>query len=483
MDLTPHTQHCSFSTAAFAAFLAVLSGCAVGPDYREPETSAPDAWHALMGAPATQTDAAELEWWASFNDPILTDLISRALHNNVDVDQAIARVRQARARQGIATADFLPRVSASGSGVHSEGRGGTSVVGGADDSDMYDAAIDASWEIDLFGGIRRSRESATAQLQASQADLNDVLITLLGDVTLNYTNYRTAQARLAFARRNLESQAELYGIMRWRAEAGLSSVLDVEQAQTSLEQTRAQIPPLEASLAAFANRLAVLIGEPPGALAEALEPMRPIPVAPAELVTDLPANVLRQRPDVRRAERQLAAQSAAIGVATAALYPSLSLSGSIGVRATALRALNDADAIESAGVRINIPIFNDGALRQNLKLQNAVFDQLLAAYQSTVLLALEETDNAFTAWFTERRRYESLKIAVESARRATELAIAQYYAGLVDFEAVLNAQRSQTSLEDQLALSEGELTGNTIRVYKALGGGANRLPSLLTSAR
>jgi NodT family efflux transporter outer membrane factor (OMF) lipoprotein len=465
----------------------MLHACAVGPDYREPALSAPQDWHALTrteGTTAEPESIANLEWWNQFNDPLLTTLIERALSANRDVEQALARVREARARRGIATAEFFPRVSGSVSGSHVEGgRNGDGDGVSSRDRDIYDAGLDASWEIDLFGGIRRSREAATAQWQATQAELNDVLITLLGDVALNYTDYRTAQARLGYAKRNLDSLAEVYDITRWRAEAGLSAALDVEQARTSLEQTRAQIPALEASQAAFANRLAVLLGEQPGALAAELEAVQPIPVAPATLVTDLPANVLRQRPDVRRAERQLAAQSAQIGVATAALYPSLSLSGSIGVQASALSDLSSADALKSAAIGLNVPIFNGGALRQNVKVQNAVFDQLLAAYESTVLLALEEVDNAFTAWLTEHRRHTSLLAAVESARRATELAIMQYNTGLVDFEAVLTAQRSQISLEDQLALSEGELTGNTIRLYKALGGGVNRLPTLLSSSR
>lgn len=466
--------------------VTALQACAVGPEYREPDASPPQAWHALAQSGAITLDpqaTADAEWWGAFNDPLLTRLIERALQSNRDVDQALARVREARARQRIATADFFPRVAGSATASHSEGgsNGGTFTASG--DRDIYDAGLDASWELDLFGGIRRGREAATAQLQATQADLSDVLITLLGDVALNYTNYRTAQARIAFAQRNLDSLSEVYDMTRWRAEAGLSAALDVEQARTSLEQTRAQIPSLEANLAAFANRLAVLLGEPPGALAAELDAVQPIPVAPTSLVTDLPANVLRQRPDVRRAERQLAAQSAEIGVATAALYPSLTLSGSIGVQATALHDLSSADAAKSAGIGLNIPLFNGDALRQNVKVQNAVFDELLAAYRSTLLLALEETDNAFTAWLTERRRYQSLVAAVDSSRRATELAILQYNSGLVDFEAVLSAQRSQISLEDQLALSEGDLTGNTIRLYKALGGGANRLPALLTSSR
>ena len=475
----------TFNKLSTLASLLALHGCAVGPDYQEPSTVAPDQWHALAATTSTVSPVttADLEWWSSFNDRLLTDLIERAVRNNFDVDQAIARVREARARRGIVTADFLPRVSGSGSAVRSDSGNDNTAFGEASVRTLYDAGLDASWELDLFGGIRRSREAATAQLQASQADLNDVLITLLGEVALNYTDYRTTQARIDFATRNLASLSEVYDMTRWRAEAGLSSALDVEQAQTSLEQTRAQIPTLEASLNACANRLAVLLGESPGALASKLDAVQPIPVAPATLMTDLPANVLRQRPDVRRVERQLAAQSAQIGVATAALYPSLNLSGSIGVQASALSDLSSADAVQRAGLGLNIPLFNGGALWQNVQVQNAIFDQLLAAYRSAVLLAFEDSDNAFTAWLTERRRYESLSAATASARRATDLAVMQYNAGLVDFEAVLAAQRAQISLDDQLALSEGELTSNTIRVYKALGGGMNRLPDLLLSTR
>jgi len=464
-----------------------LTGCAVGPDYRQPQTVTPDQWQELpaTGVRVESPDAPSLAaWWTTLNDPQLNEFIERALAENKSVKQAYARVVQARAQRAIAGSGFWPNIDASASGTRIESESNFNERGEAVSTvgESYSTGLSARWELDLFGGQRRSYEAAIAQLAATEAELRDVLVVLLGDVALSYVGVRTVQSRLDFAERNLESQREALDITRWRAEAGLTTVLDVESANTSYQQTRSQIPLLESSLVQNMNRLAVLTGQTPGGLAAALQQRKPIPVAPVDIVVGVPADVLRRRPDIRSAERRLAAQTAQVGVATAALYPSLSLNGSISWQSLTASDLLDGSQVERSGLSLSLPIFNAGSLRQNIKVQNALVDQALASYEDVVLAAYEETENALYAWSSEQRRHASLIEAVESARRAAELALFQYNSGLVDFETVLLADRQLITLEDSLAVSDGEMTSNLIRLYKALGGGWSVFPAA-TAAR
>jgi NodT family efflux transporter outer membrane factor (OMF) lipoprotein len=472
--------------ACLAAVMCSLTACAVGPDYRPPASVSPDEWHALpeSGVGAESPDAPSLAaWWTMLNDPTLNDLIQRALAENKTIKQALGRVVEARARRGVATADFFPSVDAAAgaSRTDSASRFGASSAVDADftsrEDEVYSAGLDSLWELDFFGGKRRALEASTAQFQATEADLRDALVTLLGDVALSYTDVRTAQSRLTFAERNLKAQGDVLDITRWRAEAGLVGVLDVEQAKTGYDQVRAQIPVLESTLEQSMNRLAVLTGQPPGAVSQALADRKPVPVAPLEIVAGVPADVLRRRPDIRGAERRLAAQTAQVGVATAALYPSLSLSGSITLQSLSAGDVLDGFQTDRLGLSLSLPIFHGGALRQNINIQNALVDQALASYEATVLAAYEEVENALTAWVNEQRRHAALVDAVESARRASDLALMQYNSGLVDFQTVVVSDRQLITLEDSLALSDGELTSNLIRLYKALGGGWSVFPS------
>jgi NodT family efflux transporter outer membrane factor (OMF) lipoprotein len=472
---------------AVAALVALtcttLAGCAVGPDYRQPQTVTPDEWHAQPApgvAPAPAADPAALaDWWKTLDDPILNSLIEQALARNKTAKQAYARVVESRARRGIAAADFWPSLdaSAAGSRTKSDARESDPDVGLSGGTDrIYNAGLDSGWELDLFGGKRRAFEAATAQLGATEADLRDVLVTLLGDVALSYVDVRTAQMRLTYAERNLEAQRELLDITRWREGAGLGTVLEIEQARSSYEQTRAAIPSLQSSLVQSMNRLAVLTGDPPGTLEATLAERKAIPVAPLAVAAGVPADVLRRRPDIRSAERSLAAQTAEVGVATAALYPSLSLNGSITLQALTASDVLDGFRTDRLGLSLNLPLFRGGALRQNINVQNALVQQALASYEATVLAAYEEVENALTASTNEDARHAALQLSVESARRASELALVQYNSGLVDFQTVLNADRTLISLEDSLAVSDGEMTANLVRLYKALGGGWSAFP-------
>ncbi|MFL6551642.1 MAG: efflux transporter outer membrane subunit, partial [Povalibacter sp.] len=465
----------------FAA--AGLSACAVGPNYRPPEVPVADSWHspAATSLKPDSPDSTPLgSWWTVLNDPTLNQLVDQALAENKTVKQALARVTEARARRAITGASFWPSIGGSASGTKSDSNSTlTSENPGFSTGtrEVYDAGLDAGWEIDLFGGKRRAYESSTAQLAATEADLRDVLITLLGDVALSYVDVRTSQSRLTFAERNLESQREVVDITDWRAQAGLATVLDVEQAKSSYSQTLAAIPQLDSALEAAKNRLAVLTGQSPGALETLLTERKPIPVAPADVVSSIPAEVLRRRPDIRAAERRLAAQTAQVGVATAQLYPSLSLSGSIGVTASSAGdLLSNGLHSNRYGVSLNMPIFEAGALLQNVKAQNALVAEALATYEATVLAAYEEIENALTDWANEQKRHAALIDAAGSARLASDLALTQYNSGLVDFQTVLTADRQLISSEDALAVSDGEITSNLIRLYKAFGGGWSVFP-------
>jgi NodT family efflux transporter outer membrane factor (OMF) lipoprotein len=462
--------------------LALLpAGCAVGPDYRAPETAAPAAWHSELkgGLKAAAPEAAQLaRWWTTLDDPQLSRLIEQAAANNLDLKLAQARLREARARRGIAAADRFPTLSAGAGAARSRSSEEMGLgAGGGQTGESWSAQFDAAWELDLFGARRRALEAAEASLQASQEDLRAVQVSLLAEVALNYIEVASFQARLAIAQKNLAAQTEAWQIARWRREAGLTTQLDEDQARFNLEQTRAGLPTLQTGLEQARNRLAVLLGRKPGELAE-LENPAAIPRIPAEVAVGIPAETLRNRPDVRRAERQLAAATAQVGAATADLYPGFSLSGILG-----LQALTSADLLQSSARMWSVAanagwvLFDAGRIRQNIKVQSALQEQALISYESAVLGALRDVENALMAYAEEQNRRTSLTAAVEAAQSAAQLAENQYRAGLIDFQAVLDSQRSLLSLQDQLSQSDAAVTSNLVRLYKTLGGGWTTEPS------
>lgn len=460
------------TVAAAALTIALLAGCAaVGPNYVPPRTTVAPAWNApLQGGLTVSTGPQSLAaWWTTLNDPSLSRLIDRAAAGNLDLTRAAARVREARARRGLSEAGFYPTLDASGSASRSRG---SADLGPTATTDLFSAGLDASWEVDLFGGKRRSVEAAEADLQAAGEDLRDTLVSLMAEVGLNYADLRTGQARLSVTETTLETLEETLRLTEWRARAGLGDELAVEQARYNLQSARSQIPTLRTAIAAAENRLAVLLGEAPGAVHAELAKPEPLPSLPTAVAIGVPADLLRQRPDVRRAERRLAAQTARIGVATAELYPKLTLSGSIGLQALALRGLFDSGNTTSSGSSLlGWRVFDAGAIRQNIEIQSALQEQSLLAYESAVLGALEEAENAIVAYAQEQRRRQALAEAARSARAAAELAGMKYRAGLVDFTTVLDAERSLLGFRDQLAQSDGAVVANLVRLYKALGGG------------
>ena len=453
--------------------MLLLAGCAtVGPDYVPSEVSAPGLWSAQLegGLTAGRVDAQALaNWWSTLNDPLLTKLVERSIEGNLDLRQARNRVREARARRGISEADRFPTVDTTGSARLSRS---SEETGSGSERELYAAGFDATWELDLFGGIQRSIEAAEADLEASEEHLRDVLVTLVAEVALNYVEVRSFQARLSTAEANRDVQDETYKLVRSRFEAGLTSQLDVEQAKANLENTRSQIPTLEIRLEQAKNRLAVLLGDNPGSVHDELSSRQPIPVTPFEIAVGVPADVLRRRPDVRRAERELAAQTARIGVATAELYPKFTLLGSIGLEALSLGKLFSTGArFHGAGPRVTWAIFDAGRIRRSIEVQNALQEKALIEYEGAILTALEDVENALVAYAKEQVRRQSLMEASQASQRAVDLARNQYLSGLTDFQSVLDAQRSLLSLKDRLAESEGQVTSNLIMLYKALGGG------------
>lgn len=444
-------------------------GCAAaGPDYRIPEANLPNQWHAEFDKGSKESISNLATWWKHLDDPVLYGFIQRAVQGNLDLKKARARVTEARARRGISESGLYPSLDTIGSAKFSK----ASDSGGGGTREMYQAGFDAGWEIDVFGGVRRSVEASQADLEASQADLKDVLVTLVSEVALNYVDVRTDQARLAVAEDNLKIQQETFELTHFKWQAGLVNALDVSKARYNLKSTEATLPVIRTSLQSAQNRLAVLLGETPGSLSKAFENVAPVPVAAMDLAIGVPADILRNRPDVRRAERNLAAQTARIGQATADLYPKLSLTGSIGLESLKLgKLLNIHNRSESFGPGISWNIFDAGAIRQNIKVQTALQEQALATYEAAILDALEEVENAITAYAQEHLKFKALKEAMQAAQEAVSLAKDQYASGTSDFQEVLEAERSLLSFQDQMTTSKGTITANLIRLYKALGGG------------
>ncbi|MEQ1636101.1 MAG: efflux transporter outer membrane subunit [Methylococcales bacterium] len=448
----------------------VLSGCLVGPDYKQPISTIPTTWSVKYSAKITPTENQTLaQWWKVFNDPLLSSLMERVETGNLDLRQAQARLREARARRALAKANLFPTLSAKGSVSQT---GSSEEAGSGMTNELYSNRFDATWEIDVFGKLRRGIEAAEATLQASEEDFRDILVSLYAETALNYVEVRSFQARITITEANLSAQQETYQLTDWRQQAGLSTQLDVEQAKLTVETTRATLPTLRSGLEQAQHRLALSLGQAPGILKPLLTKVTAIPVAPVSVAVGVPADLLRQRPDVRRSERKLAAQTSQIGVATAARYPNFNLSGFIGLESLAAANLYSASAKAfqmAAGAAITL--FDAGRLRCNIDIQTALQEQALALYESTILQALRDVENALVAFAQEQDRRDSLQIAVKAGLNALELAQSQYSSGTIDFLRVLDAQHSLLAVQNQLALSEAEVASDLIRLYKALGGG------------
>ncbi len=459
---------------AFAALWLVAGCMTVGPDYKPPKEKVPPSWQ-QAGDPALPRSQSNLtQWWEVFNDPQLTSLIQRAGQGNLDLKAAVSRVKQARAQLGVVIGDYIPSldINADGSRQQASKKSLSNPTQQGITGEQFEIGGSTSWEIDLFGRIRRSVEAAKADLQASQEDRADVMVSLYSQVAQTYLTVRTLQARIAATQENIQSQIGVLKLTQARFKWGLATDLDVSQAETVLGSSRAQLPPLRNNLTQAYSTLALLLGLPPNALRAELEKPRPIPDPPVLVAVGVPADLLRQRPDIRRAERQLAAATARIGVATADLYPRLTLLGSLGTVSSNFSDLFGSGTLAySFGPSFSWSVFAGGSIRSQIKVQDALTEQALLTYEGTVLGALKEVEDALDAFTQEKQRQVALVETVSSSRRSLKLAVRLYKEGLQDFQPVLDAQRTLFDYDNELATSRGQVATNLVNIYQALGGG------------
>jgi len=449
--------------------ILVVAGCTtVGPDYKKPESEKkmPAAFNA-PDDPALKVDTKNLDkWWEVFHDPQLTGLIDRAEKQNLDVRLAIARVNEARARIGVVNSQRSPQVGFGGSA----GAGTNPFTGGG--GGRYSVGLDASWELDVWGKIKRQEEAATAEFEATVEDRRDVSVTLYAEVASNYLSVRTFQERLASAERNIKVQKEILQITQGRFESGLSSRLDVAQAERVLAESEASVPPMRIQLVRSINTIGVLLGQFPKDVHAELKSDKPIPVPPREVMVGVPANLLRQRPDIRGAERRLAAETARIGVAKADLYPQFSLGGTLG-----LAGISGGNMASAAGRNLFLgpsmrwTVFDGGRIRNQIKIADFRVDQAVLSYESTVLNAVEEVESAMTAFLEQRIRVDAFGRAAKVAREELSLGMDLYKQGLIGFQSILDAERALFNLDNRVSEARGEASINLVRLYKALGGG------------
>lgn len=445
---------------------ATLAGCATTTTTWPtglPDSPLPTAW----GNAATATTAPPSTptwWWQQLGDTSLNALIEQALQANPSVLQAQAALQQARAQAQVQGAGLAPSVDASASAQRSKSNGNT--------NNRFQVGLDASWEWDVWGRLEAGLQASQADARASQASLAQTQVTLAAEVVLHYINVRSLQARLGIAQRNLASQRETWQLTDWRMQAGLSTSLVLEQARASMEQTAAQIPQLQTNLAQTQHSLAVLTGQHPTALHTLLADVRPVPQPAEDLALALPAETLRQRPDVRVAEERIRAALARVEQADAARYPSFRLGGSIGLSALSLGSLGSGAAVTNALLAsISAPLLDGGAARAQVRVQAAALEQARRAYQATVLTALQEVEDALVALRGDRERLQRLQAAAEAAQNAALLAQQRYGSGLIDFQSVLETQRTLLSTQDSVASTEASVAADHVRLYKALGGG------------
>jgi NodT family efflux transporter outer membrane factor (OMF) lipoprotein len=398
-------------------------------------------------------------------------LIERALSDGLDVREAFARLREARARRGVTASERLPTIDAGASYQRTRESEHTSLDAPSRESDLYAAGLDAAWEIDLWGRIRRVVEAADAEVAASVEDTRDIARLLAAETAFVYVELRAFQHRVALARTNVDLQQQTLELVAARYDAGLVGERDVAQAATNVAVTRSRVPALEEGWRAAENRLAVLLGVTPGSLADELRATKPIPVPPAKTILQMPADVVRRRPDVRRAERIAAAEHARIGVAKAELYPRFALSGSLSVAAEdASDLFRSGSEGFGIGPSIRLNLFDRGRLRRQVEVQDARAERALVQWERTVLTAIEETENAMSGVMRGQSRRQSLLEATAQARRAVELAQFEYNEGLSDFQAVLDSQRALAQLDDELAQIDAGIATHFIALQKALGG-------------
>ncbi len=459
-------------SAIFIIFVGLLSGCAVGPDYQPPPAVSPVSG-TEESAPAVSPEVPFGEpdlqdWWTIFSDPLLDSLIDKAASGNLSLQEAFGRIQQARGLRVVAISGRYPGLA--GTGFYRRGQESMDLGLGRTDS-FYGTTLEASWEIDLWGKITRGIESANAGLEAMVENYRDVMVVLFAEVAYNYVEARTLQQRIKYAQSNIEIQRKSLDITRARFQAEIAPELDVRQAELNLARTESSLPAMKSSLFQAISRIAVLLGESPGELRAEFEQVMPIPASENVVPSALPVNLLQRRPDVRRAERELAYQTARIGVAEADLYPRFDLDGYFGYEGLTDNSYDSTNRIWGVGPRFRWDFFSGGATRGRVQAEESLTLQARARYQETVLQALEEAENALDSFARENERKEKLSLSVEAARQSVELVQVLYKSGLTGFQNVLEMERSLFQQQDELVISAGLVTQNLISFYKALGGG------------
>lgn len=490
VELRVRTLAHSVGVIALLTCTAVLGGCArIKPAH--PEIVAPPSWNAA-GPDTVQSATGDLsQWWTRLGDPVLSDLVARALKKNTSVLTARANLRKARVERNLAAANRFPTVTGTLSGSSSKSNSSSSVAG-----NVVSGELDASWDPDLFGAKRLATQAADADLASTAADLQSTQVALIAEVATDYVDLRSYQIRVEISRRNQASQAETLQLTEWRAQAGLVSSIDVEQARSNLEQTRAAIPTLETSAAQGKHELSVLLGLSPGALESQLATTAPVPSGPDTLMVGIPAETLRQRRDVHAAEEKIVAETARLWQKDAARYPTFSLSGSfiverllsgaaVGVvTGGTLTSLTAETAITGSGLgSITQTLFDRGRIRKQIEIQDAVQEQAIISYESIVLTALKDVENALVSFQNSRQRLEALNQACKAARDAAQLAQNRYSAGLIDFQTVLDTERTALTIEDSVAQTQADRTKALIQLYKALGGGWQADATVITAGK
>lgn len=468
--------------AACAGSALLLTGCKVGPDYKgPPETASPADFAAVPPAGLKDVtsvpapgDVELAAWWKQFGDPLLDSLVERALAGNLDLKLAQARVMEARAARGIIVADWFPAVGANAGYSRSRfsnniGNPSPNPTGG---TDLYSAGFDAGWEIDFWGKTSRGVEAADAVIQQTIENRRDVMISLLAEVASNYVALRGQQERLEVTLRAIKVQEDSLRLTESRFRAGLVGELDVAQARAQLENRNAQLFPIKTELERAINRIGVLLGKPPRTFAAELSPAAKLPKAPATVNIGIPSELLQRRPDIRSAERGLASQTARIGVATADLYPSFSISAAFGLQSNQFGSWpNMSSRYWSIAPGVNWPILDWGRIRSNIQVADARAEQAMVIYEQVVLNSFEDVESSLLQMVSEQQRYGSLTRSVDASARAVQLAEDLYQTGNVDFRTVLDNQRILYDAEDQAVISHALTLTSMISLYKSLGGG------------
>jgi multidrug efflux system outer membrane protein len=455
----------------------VLAGCTVGPNYHRPGVAVSPAW---AHSPATQAsviaeDAPPANWWTTLNDPQLDSLVRDACRGNLSVNVAKSRIAEARAGLGVAASNLFPSVG--GGGGYSFNRAnGPLFPADTHDYQFYAAGFDALWEADIFGGVRRSIEAAADDLQAQRDAERGAVVSVIAEVARSYVELRTTQQRIQIADANIQTQSDTLDLARRQNAAGIVSNLDVTRAQSELAQTQSEVPLLQIQEKAFLHQLAVLLGQPPEALTAKLEAPGPIPAPPRRVPIGLPSDLLRRRPDVRQVERQLAAATASIGVAEADLYPQFTLTGDFGVGAEDFGHLfNWSSRYLGVGPSVRWELFEGGRILANIDAHKAIRQELLDQYKLTILLALRETADSLVSFDNRQRQFNLLSQSVQSAKESVRIARDLYANGTIGYLSLLDAQRSLLKAQDAMAESQGEVTLSVIALYKAIGGGWEKI--------